>query len=335
MALSEKFNLIPIDGPRADRLLEHINVDRWDRGRPAELLRLVAYLSDYPQFTPIRPWQIRGLGRTDRQARYDHEVMVRMASDRILQRTPTARGDLWRVNPDLRHWRGVPGIPSWRRVVSLFSDPLADTCAPGAPNTAGQSIVRTPYWPPEMDVDGVPLSATDLARRGRNMARGARRPGITPTEHGAPGARTSAPIPSSLIIPSSSLSQDQEEEAEALIAAVAKATGKSWIRGRQREPLLQLCRDYPDHIDDLVHLAPVLIAREHIEWPSMAAVVLREKAAGGCWELEPAEGEAEAAFQRDRRRQQLPRLIASAEQAGAEPEHIERLRSELKDLGEA
>ena len=333
MATTEKFNIIPIDGPRADALLEHINVDRWDRGRPAELLRLVAYLSDYPSFAPIRPWHIRGLGRTDRQARYDHQVMVRMTSDRILQRVPTPRGDLWRVNPDLRHWRGVPGIPSWRRVASLFSDPLIDICARPGPNRAGQRPYTAPCWSPEMEIDGVSVSVTDLASRARNMARGARRPGTTLGEPGAPGAPGSAPIPSYSLIPSSSCEEGQEEEASKLVQAVKEALGLEFIQGKGREPLVALCREFPDRIPELTALAPVIIRQGGIKWPSMVAVVLRERALTGRWELDPLPEDREAELQREKRRRQLPGLIASAEQNGAEPGYIDQLRSELKDLG--
>lgn len=332
MAATEKFTVIPIDGPRADALLEHINIDRWDRGRPAELLRLVAYLGNYPQWTAVWRWQIEGLGRTARQARYDHEVMIRLAADRVLQRAARRGGDLWRVNPDLRHWRGVPGIPSWRRVVSLFSDPLSDICARSGPNRAGQRLVRMPDWSPFQDVEGVPLSATNLVTVARNMARGARSPGITQPEHGAPRAPGAPPIPSCLVIPSSSCEPGQEEEAEKLVEVVKTELGLAFLEGKQRDALVRLCRDYPEHVSDFVALAPAVIAAGGLRWPSMVAVVLRERAATGRWELEPTPDEANAEHARRKRRDQLPRLIASAREQGAEESYIDRLVSELEDL---
>lgn len=190
-----------------------------------------------------------------------------------------------------------------------------------------------PDWSPFQDVEGVPLSATNLVTVARNMARGARPPGITQPEHGARRAVGASPIPSSLVIPSSSCEPGQEEEAEKLVEVVKNELRLVFLEGRQRLALLELCRDYPDRISDFVALAPAVIAAGGLKWPSMVAVVLRERAATGRWELEPTAEEAGAEHARQKRRDQLPRLIASAREQGAEDSYIDRLVSELEDLG--
>lgn len=334
MTLERNLNLPAIDGARADALLTHINVDRWDRGRPAELLRLVAYLSDYPQWTPIRRSDIQAyLERSPSEAHYDHRVMIRLASERVLQRTSRAGGDLWRVNPDLRHWRGVPGIPSWRAVVALFLHPLSQKAARAAVNRAGQSA-GPPVTSQGLETgESSGLSVANDHPLAHNYHPLAHRPGIIRAELPADGAPGERPSPYLSLIPSSSLEEPKEEEVEKLVQTIREATGKGWIRGKQRAAVEQLCRDFPDHIAELIALAPVLIAREKVQWPSMAAVVLRERAAAGRWELEQSPEDSGAELARRKRLEELPRLIATWEAAGAEPEAIARLRSELEDLG--
>lgn len=324
MAAIEKFTLSPIDGPRADLLLEHINLDRWMRGRPGELVRLVAYLSDWPQWAPIRPRDIGAyLERTPRQARYDHEVMVRLTSDRVLQRTARAAGDLWRVNPDLRHWRGVPGVPSWRSVVSLFSANARDNCARSWPNSPGQSVASAPVSPLQDTVEGVPLSATNMAGRARNMARHARRPGKTPAEPGAPRAAGSAAHYVSSITPSSYVDDD---DAKRLIKAVRDAIGAPAVYGAPAELLGRVAAEHREQIGRLEELAGELLVG--CRAPSRAASILAQAVEDGALDrpgpgLDPL----------DAKRRSIEAQIRAWESAGADPEDIGKLQSQLEDLG--
>ena len=259
----EKFNVPPITLRRADEILEHINVERWVR--PAELLRLVAYVSTWPQFAPIRRSDIVSmLGRTPRQAKHDHEVMCRLAEQRILQRVPR-RTDLWRVNPDLRHWVGVPGIPSWRSVVDIFLGSALDNCARVGPNAAGQSTaVRTATVQFEPGGEGV-LSVTNLPRRARDWPRRARPPGETPPEKAPTRAEPGAPhyafrsttYFSHSLKAREGVSEHQQEAAKRLLAAVSR-TVVTAIFGAPRDRIEAIGIDHAHHIDALISRLPAI-----------------------------------------------------------------------------
>jgi hypothetical protein len=111
--------------PNLEQILEHVDLDHWQR--PAHLLRLLSQLEELGLvFAPLSPKLLLRLGRTADQARYDHKVLVRLASrDRVLIRL---RGsgrvpDAWHI-ADPRRWLHVPWITPRRDVLaSLF---LAD-----------------------------------------------------------------------------------------------------------------------------------------------------------------------------------------------------------------
>lgn len=102
------------------QLLEHIDVERWER--PAQLLRLIDVLREGPNPVPLSRQILRAAGRTDRQAKYDHQVLVRLAErDRVLMRWRGSgrRPDSWQI-ADPTRWRNVPWISRRRDVISAF-----------------------------------------------------------------------------------------------------------------------------------------------------------------------------------------------------------------------
>lgn len=325
MTLTEKMTLVPITGARADQLLEHINVARWDRGRPAALLRLVARLSDWPQWTPIRRSDLVGyLGRSRSEARYDHQVMIRLAGERVLQRTPKAGGDLWRVNPDLRQWHGVPGIPSWRAVVSLFLAGGPKNCASAGANRAGQSASAGVNGASLDPLDPAALSVGKWNPLTRNWTPLTRSPGETGVQLAPADAAGGAPIPFSSSTTSSYVNDDDEKR---LVQAVEAVTGSA-VWGAPRDLLCRLVVEHRDQADRLVELAGELLVG--CRAPSRAAGVLAQAVEDGALDRPRAGVAADPVASR---RRSLEAQIDAWERAGADPEDIERLKAQLEDLG--
>jgi hypothetical protein len=215
MTLNQKFKLVPVTGPRVDQLLEHVNLEKWQR--PAPLLRLVAYWSTYPQFAPIsRSDIVAALGRSEAEARYDHAVMIRMAAQRILHRLP-GRPDAWRVNPDLLHWRGIPGIPSWRAVALSFLAGAPENRAPVSVNGAGRSVELSVNRPAFSPFPVHPLSVDPYHLAAHDQSFLAHLPGETPpglTLAGAPPSALHNSSERSIDLSSSREAQKKKKDAQ-------------------------------------------------------------------------------------------------------------------------
>jgi hypothetical protein len=171
--------------PLLEQVLEHVDVEVWRR--PEQLVRLVAGLQCGPCPVPIGPALLnKELGRSPREAVYDHRVLVRLATrDRVLLRWQGAgrSPDAWAINPDLARWRHVPWITPRRAVLSSFLPAWEEKAVPLMMKSAGQPCLR---WHIDAENGGseafppATLSGKDVSSTARGVSSTARRPGETP-----------------------------------------------------------------------------------------------------------------------------------------------------------
>jgi hypothetical protein len=143
-----------------DQVLEHVDLARWGY-RKSQLVRLVATLQDGPNPAPLGRQMLQATGRSARQARYDHELLMRLSEDAVLMRWrgQGRRPDSWALAP-IESWRRVPWIGRRREVLRVFSCPLPGatvglwTKSPGrsgpTPPETGENRWSTTHW---MSVD--------------------------------------------------------------------------------------------------------------------------------------------------------------------------------------
>lgn len=168
------------------RVLEHVEVDRWQR--PAALLQLLAHLAPDGQAVPLRRSDLVSLDdRTLSGARHDQEWLLRLAANRVLYRWP-ARGPqpaVWAVNPWVDHWLHVPWLTSRKIVAGLVLQGIA-----GPPRAKARGKSRS-----ERCEAGPPAAESGLRRNltraftppeGPALARGGSSFG--PTSYGNEGA---------------------------------------------------------------------------------------------------------------------------------------------------
>jgi len=310
---------------RVQQLLEHVHTDRWGTGgRNRAALLVVAERSSWPGVAPISARDFEEAGRDALGAKYDRdEVMPRLLNDGVLIRVGSVRRGYWGINNDLSSWRRVPGDPSWRKVVALFSGRLFEKPARQFPNLAGQSARQIPA---RALLDAVYREALSVIQPGidaRLPGNDARPPGETPPGTGKP--RAAEPPPSQCFYGSKEPITSEEEErrvdqeAERLGQVVARRIGKPRLWGRARHPIEATIRRYPDHVGDLYQVAET-VPPEILD-PLEAArtfEALADEAASRDW-VAPA----------DPRLEVLRRLIVTLEQQDPDSERLVELRAEL------
>lgn len=122
------------------QILEHVDLERWER--PAQMLRLVATLQEGPNPVPLGRQLLEATGRTARQAKYDHEVLVRLAErDRVLMRWrgEGRRPDSWAL-ASIEKWRHVPWVTPRRDVLRAFLSPVPDEAVALWAKRAAQAV---------------------------------------------------------------------------------------------------------------------------------------------------------------------------------------------------
>lgn len=225
---------------RIRQLLEHINTDRWGTGgRNAAVLLVVAERSHWPCPAPLTVQDFVSDERTPKQARYDREVVLpRLVADRVLIQVGTGRRPYWGINADLTHWHRVPGFPSWRSVVSLFSGRLWAKPARWNAKSPGQSVAGTPLEALQAQIWEEALSVIQPASSARLWASGARRPGQTPPERALQRADLSAYVNSSEVSKETSSPLEEvrggpklTDEGKKLVGALSVRLGKPVFGG--------------------------------------------------------------------------------------------------------
>lgn len=327
------------------RILAHIDVERWGP-RKAELLTLVAaFQGDGPNPVPLGRRTLLALGRSPRQAKYDHEeVLVALASDGVLMRwrgTGT-RPDAWAV-AELARWRHIPWTTPRREVLKLFSRPLPDAAVSLWPDRAGQRRSSGQIEPRNGASAGIGLSVDDLATPARPLATSA------PVERGfgpPPGHNDTAPerpspcfyesesgskdpLPHSLRREGGRERSDPSDPGNQLLAAVAAAVGSNTaLIGEVNDRIRAVGRLHAEHLADLLAFTKGL---GWIRTGTGAAQAVEERArvlAAVAARTNPRQSiEAERTY--------LERMLAIEERDGGDPEVIERLRSQLTSLGGA
>lgn len=314
------------------QILEHVDISRW--ARPAEIIQVVAARGNECRPAPMSPGLFKELGRDRHQAAYDHRVMLRLwKRDGVLLRWEShgSRPDLWAVSPDLEHWRHVPWLTPRRRVVSFFAFAVAQSRA-RARESAGLGLVEE-VNPPKMGPPAaaalVDLSVADHQTRAGHYLSRAQPPGETPVE--SPLSRPESGGPhyafrsttyfSHSLEPREGESDEVQKAGEALLKAVSR-TVRTPLIGSVAERIRVVGRQHAGELDQLLAHVPGLAG---LRTGTGVALALEGLAA-----TTVATGPAVDAGERIKN---LHILIASAEAAEAEPEYIEKLRSELTDLG--
>lgn len=318
------------------RILHHIDVEKWGP-RKAELLTYIAnFQGGAPNPVPLGRRTLLALGRTPRQAKYDHEeVLLGLAADGVLMRwkgTGT-RPDAWAV-AELARWRKVPWTTPRRDVLKRFSRPLPDAAVSLWPDRAGQTgssgQISTPSAPSEPTTSSVDRLAT-TARHLATSAQPEREIGGSPGHNSTDGSPPSPSYSESEFTPSLGPPQGGSESEHAdpgnKLLQAARSAARTSIMGVMADRVRAVGRTNPDRIDQLMEFAATL------RWAVTASGVVQalEAHADSLYPVDPidpvdrVEGE----------RRYLERMIAIYERDGYDQEVIEPLKSRLADLGPA
>lgn len=263
-------------------LLRHIRVADWGERRAA-MLRLVGELSIPGYCVKLDPIILEAMGGRSRdQARYDHDVLVELATERfrVLRRRRLGgkQPDAWEIRP-LPHWRNVPFYPSRAQVLSLFVRDVGDTDVALMWKRPGQGLA--------VRGDGVDL------RGGGYGSMSVKPPMWHPHDHASTpqpereldpqSPLNTTPSPGSLLIPGIKTSSyvDDDDGRGSLVEAVRQTIGASWIRGTPARELEALAAQYSERLDELIAMARVVLRQTKA--PSQAVIVLREAAAKPIW----------------------------------------------------
>lgn len=238
------------------QVLEHVDLTKWER--PSELLRLIATLQEGPSPVPIGRKFLEALGRTRREARYDHEVLVRLADrDRVLLRWrgEGRRPDSWAVAP-LDRWRHVPWITPRRDVLAAFFSPLPDAAVALWTKRAAQAVALRTDTPLLEALQAAGLSVNLRSTTARHRSTTPQDAGETPlgSVHNATESGDSLHASRNLKIPSF-LNERTKEDAElsqaakAVIAAACDShPDLRSIYGEPRQRIAQIVDDQPQQL---------------------------------------------------------------------------------------
>lgn len=266
------------------QILEHVDVTRWGK-RKSELLRLVAVLQEGPNLVPLGRKLLVATGRSARQAKYDHDVLVGLHHDRVLTR---ARGagrlpDCWGIN-DLNRWRGIPWLSSRREVMAAFSSPLPDAAVALWAERAGRAVGLGTVTPIIEALADAGLSVNLLPTTPRHLSTTPQAPldpGPPTVHYGTPGADSLNAF-EVLRTSSSSLRPNQEEEEEdsgqgkagqQLRARVETKLGKPVFGS----PALELDRLAFEHAGELDRLLRLVDGAGGIMYPAGMIQYLRAR----------------------------------------------------------
>lgn len=251
------------------QVLEHIDLDRWER--PAQMLRLIATLQEGPNPVPLGRQLLEATGRSARQAKYDHEVLVRLADrDRVLMRWrgEGRRPDSWAVAP-IEKWRHVPWITPRRDVLRAFSSPLPDEAVALWAKRAAQAVELGTDTPLLKALSASGLSVNLRATTPRHMSTTPPLPGETPlgSVHNAtdPAAPVNAFSSSLTTFENYSLPTGSERErsvpeteaGEKLRRALEAKMG-AHVYGRLAAQVVEFGASYAPRIDELLALVATI-----------------------------------------------------------------------------
>lgn len=318
------------------RILHHVDVEKWGP-RKAELLTYIAnFQGGGPNPVPLGRRTLLALGRTPRQAKYDHEeVLLGLAADGVLMRwrgTGT-RPDAWAV-AELARWRKIPWTTPRRDVLKRFSRPLPDAAVSLWPDRAGQRGSSGQITPLSTAGAGTSLSVDHLATTARHLATSAQ---PERESEGVPGHNSTTskpPSPSyseSEFTPSLGLPQGESESAQAepgnKLLQAARSAARTSIMGVMADRIREVGRQNTDRIDELIQFASTL------RWAVTASGVVQalEAHADSLQPVDTFDPIAKA----DAERRYLERMIAIYERDGYDQDVIGPLRSRLADLGHA
>lgn len=333
---------MPIE-PLIPRILEHVDLDHWDR--PAQLVRLVAQLAVPPLPVPIGRDLLEALDRSPRQAKYDHDVLVRLADrDDVLLRW-RGRGrqaDAWRINPELARWRHVPWLTPRRTVLAAFFGPLPDEAVRLWAKRAGPGV-RLGTDPAPIEVPTPPPSTLNvMASSARHMSTSAQSPGETPPQpvhkRTAPGGPHCFTNSLTSYVEPTTTTAEQENQAEFMnrsaadkLAATVRRVVAGSVYGAPAAELDALAARHAAQIDELCRLAEENL-RGFRAPPTAVAYLVRLAAAWHRGDLQPAPPASAPALAPEVRAANLRQRIANLVAVDPDDEHLVALREELDSL---
>jgi hypothetical protein len=248
------------------QVLEHIDVKRWG-WRKAELVQLIATLQTGPNPVPLGRKILQALGRSDRQSRYDHELLLGLVDDRVLMRWrgEGRRPDCWAVT-SVERWRGVRWTTPRREVIRLFSCPIPDAAVVLWTKTAGQASRSGPIDPLIGALAESGLSVKPWSTTPRPLDTTPRLLQGKPVDMVHNTTDDPAPSPSYLdseFTPSLGPSEQREggsadpriEQGADRLLKAARAAAKTQIFGAPADRIRAVARAHPDRVEALVAFA--------------------------------------------------------------------------------
>lgn len=275
-----------MEAEQVTQVLEHIDLERWGY-RKAELVRLVAILQEGPNPVPLGRQMLMAMGRTHRQARYDHELLVRLSEDRVLirWRGQGRQPDSWAVGP-VEGWRQIRWITPRREVIRAFSSPLPGAAVALWTKTAGQPCRSGPIdpengWSTTTDprsnhwsTTQQPLDPTQRATLESpvDMVHNATAPSAaSPSSFDSEFTPSLPPSQAGTGRGSEGGSADQgQDPGEVLLAAVVANHGGEWIGGEYADRIRRVGRARPALLPQLLAYAGKL------QWVKRASEAARQ-----------------------------------------------------------
>lgn len=318
-----------------DQVLDHIDLDRWGY-RKAELVRLVAALQEGPNPAPLGRKLLMAMGRTGRQARYDHDLLIGLVEDRVLirWRGEGRRPDCWAVT-DVERWRGIRWVTPRRDVIRAFSSPLPGAAVALWTKRAGQARRCVPKEGLNEAVADAGLSVNPWSTTPRPLDTTPRVTGESPVDMVHNTTAPEGPSPSLLKSDlTHSLTPQQSEgvrdsaaaqrPAGRLLAAVRQAV-RTEVFGKPAERIMAVGIEYPELVEDLIRYARGMGG---VKTATGAAGLIESQA-------DMLHGGAPPASSPAARAAGLRQQIANLEAFAPDDEHLDQLRAELGALGQS
>lgn len=315
-----------------DQVLDHIDLERWGY-RKAELVRLVAALQEGPNPAPLGRKLLMAMGRTGRQARYDHDLLVGLVDDRVLirWRGEGRRPDCWAVT-DVERWRGIRWVTPRRDVIRAFSSPIPGAAVALWTKRAGHASRCVPTEALNEAVGDAGLSANRWSTTPRPLDTTPRPTLGKPVDmvHNTTAGGGAVYASRSLTRSSSSSSQEEEEgtiatEAEKrLVRAVATAIGVPDLWGAPLRAVLGAARAHPERVEALIAWCPSLSG---VKSPARAAQLV--DGAAEMSDLTPITGPGVPA---ELLAANLRQRIATLEAYNDQDDNLPAMRAELAEL---